>query len=180
MRSRRLPNLTLPTLLGGPQRRPVSLFKSLSSSTANLSRLNYSHIILIPKKVEHPMIKDYRSIYLEHCIIKFISKVLSNRLGKVIDSLITPSHITFIKGREIFKSYVRASEIINYFYNSKTLGILVKIDFEKAFDSILWDFLFTLRKKRLRIDLHLMVVQFNEDFHLCNVHQRVTREMVLH
>lgn len=58
----------------------LNLFKSLKSDISDLSRLNYSYIILIPKKSNQPTIKDYRPIYLEHRIIKIISNILSTRL----------------------------------------------------------------------------------------------------
>lgn len=106
------------------------------------------HIVLVSKKIEHQTIRDYRPINLENEIIKIISKVLSITLGKETDSHVRSSQIAFIRGWMIFKCYAATSEIINYFIKTKTLGILLKIDFEKAFDSVLWEFLFSLMKIR--------------------------------
>lgn len=111
----------------------VNIFKSLSSST-DLSRLNYTHMILVPKKAENPVVSDYRPISLKNGIIKIIFIVLSIRL--VMDLLVRSSQTAFIKGRSIFKSYATASDIINYFIKAKIPRILLKINFEKVFDLV--------------------------------------------
>lgn len=84
--------------------------------------------------------KDYRPICLEHGIIKIISRALSIRLSMVTESLISSSHSAFIKGHLIFESFVSISEIINMISKSKIPSILLKIDFEKAFDNVSWNF----------------------------------------
>lgn len=48
----------------------------------------------------------------------------------------------------IFESFATASEIINYFNTFKIPGLLLKLDFEKAFDSVSLNFLFSLLERR--------------------------------
>lgn len=64
-------------------------------------------------------VRDYRPISLEHGIIKIISKALSVRLSKVMESLISPFQSAFIKGCLIFESFTAASKIINTVSKSK-------------------------------------------------------------
>lgn len=94
--------------------------------SVDLTRLNYSYIALVPKKTDFPLVKDYRPISVKHGILKIISEVLSLRLSKVMNSLVCL----------IFESFASIAETINYILKSKTLGILLKIDFEKGFDSV--------------------------------------------
>lgn len=121
---------------------------ALQNYAVDLHRLNYTFITLVAKKTGSVSIKDFRPISLEHAFIKIFSKLLSNRLCKVIGSLVSSTHNAFIKGHLIFESYVSASEIISYCKRAKHKGILCKIDFEKAFDCISWDFLLELLHMR--------------------------------
>lgn len=54
--------------------------------------LNASFITIVPKKKLGRNIKDYRPISLVGSIYKIISKVLSNRLKKVLDETVSTSH----------------------------------------------------------------------------------------
>ena len=61
--------------------------------------LNASFLALIPKKVDAVEVKDFRPISLVGGIYKIISKVLANRLRKVVNGLISDSQNTFVKGK---------------------------------------------------------------------------------
>nr|GFA12651.1 RNA-directed DNA polymerase, eukaryota, reverse transcriptase zinc-binding domain protein [Tanacetum cinerariifolium] len=72
---------------------------------------------------------------------KIIAKVLANRLAKVIDFVISQEQTTFIKNRQILDGPLMVSELIHWCKRKKTKLMVFKIDFEKAFDTISWDFL---------------------------------------
>jgi hypothetical protein len=66
-----------------------------------LQSINGSHIILIPKK-DHPTnVVDFRPAFLLNGSIKLITKVLANRLEKVILPLIHANQYGFLKSRSI-------------------------------------------------------------------------------
>lgn len=69
-------------------------------------------------------------------------KVLANRLKPVLASLIDESQSAFVKGRQISDSVLMANEMVHGLQIGKFQGLIFKIDFEKAFDSINWSFLF--------------------------------------
>ena len=68
-----------------------------------------------------------------------MSAALVNRTKKVLDKLISDSQTGFIKGRYIGESVY---DIINYCDTSNKTGLLMLIDFEKAFYSISWKFIY--------------------------------------
>lgn len=64
---------------------------------------NSSFIALIPKKKNSAKVLDFRPISLVRCIYKVISKVLANRLKKIICSMLSETHSAFISGRQILE-----------------------------------------------------------------------------
>ncbi|GJU28730.1 putative RNA-directed DNA polymerase [Tanacetum coccineum] len=87
---------------------------------------------------------DYRPISLIGCVYKVLSKILSNRLAKVISSVISPNQSAFIAGRQILDGCLIANEVIRMAYMENLQLLLFKVDFEKAFDSVNWSFLFDI------------------------------------
>ncbi|XP_071718424.1 uncharacterized protein [Rutidosis leptorrhynchoides] len=105
---------------------------------------NSSFFTLIPK-IDNPLfVKDYRPISLIGIQYKILSKLLANRLSVVIGSIISKEQSAFIKGRQILDGPLMINEIIDWCNKKKKKAMLFKVDFEKAFDSISWDFLVTM------------------------------------
>ncbi|KAK3206924.1 hypothetical protein Dsin_020970 [Dipteronia sinensis] len=103
--------------------------------------LNRSFIALIPK-IDNPMtMKDFRPISLIGSMYKVIAKVLANRIKKVMDSVIWEFQMAFVANRQIIDSFVVAEEIISRWKGDKEGGLLIKLDFEKAYDSVDFGFL---------------------------------------
>ncbi|GJV44440.1 putative RNA-directed DNA polymerase [Tanacetum coccineum] len=75
------------------------------------------------------------------CVYKVISKILANRLAKVIATVIGPNQSNLIEGRQILDGCLIANEIIIMASIEKLKLLLFKVYFEKAFDSVNWNFL---------------------------------------
>ena len=105
-------------------------------------------ITLIEKKgKDKRLIKNWRPISLINVDTKIISKVLANRLEKVLPNLIHSNQNAFVKGRSIFDAVRSIDDIVDYSKGNGWAGILVAIDFEKAFDTVNFNFLIrTLHK----------------------------------
>ena len=59
----------------------------------------------------------------------------------MVDILITNNQFAFIKGRFILESVVAAHEIVHDIYRNKEKGIILKLDYEKAYDRVSWPFI---------------------------------------
>lgn len=119
--------------------------------------LKDTNISLIPKK-QNPERIDIRPISLWNVIYKVISKVLANRLKKVIDSIISDSQSAFIPGRLITDNIMIAFEAMHYM-RRKTRGkecwMALKLDMSKSFDRVEWNFLEAMLLK-LGFDLRVV------------------------
>lgn len=85
-------------------------------------------------------LKDYRPISLIGCEYKILSKVLIERLKKVIHKLVDKQQTTFIKGRRIIDAALIAYECVDSRLTDNLPGILCKLDIEKDFDHLNWNF----------------------------------------
>ncbi|XP_074292994.1 uncharacterized protein LOC141619872 [Silene latifolia] len=65
---------------------------------------NSTVLSLIPKKAVPSSIMDYRPISCSTVFYKVISKILANRLQKVLPSLVGEERAAFVKGRSIFEN----------------------------------------------------------------------------
>nr|GFA27549.1 cysteine-rich receptor-like protein kinase [Tanacetum cinerariifolium] len=102
---------------------------------------NSSFIALIPKKKDAKFVKDVRPISLIGCFYKIIAKILANLLNMVISNLISNVQSAFVPNRQILDGLFILNEIISWCKSHKSKVMIFKVDFEKAFDSVRWDYL---------------------------------------
>lgn len=117
------------------------MFEQLFRCELNLSRLNYGLISLILKMKEANNIKQHRPICLLGVDYKLFTKVKDLRLTKVAESVISRNQTAFIPGRNILDGIVIIHETLHELRVKKQKGIVMKLDFEKAYDKVQWSFL---------------------------------------
>ena len=119
----------------------MAMFADFHKRDLDIKRLNYGVIILVPKVKDANDIKQYRPICLLNVDFKIFTKALNNRFTPIAKELIGSNQTGFIKGRHILEGVVILHEVIHELKTSKRKGLILKIDFEKAYDKVRWDFL---------------------------------------
>lgn len=102
---------------------------------------NSSFIVFVPKKDNPQRVEEYRPISLIGCVYKILAKVLCNRLRLVLDPLISNNQSTFIQVRHILDSILVANEVAAELKDKRTRAFMFKVDFEKDYDSVRWDYI---------------------------------------
>ena len=120
------------------------MFKDFFESRKFVRSLNSTFIVLVPKKVGAKELKDFTPISLVNSLYKLISKVLANRIKKVMSQLVNKVQNVFVEGRQILDASLIANETIDSMTKKKEKGMLCKLDIEKAYDQISWKFLFAV------------------------------------
>ena len=74
---------------------------------------------------------------------KIITKLLVSKLEKILHKLISPTQATFIPGRWIVENQIVVQEMLHSFKTRKVKSGLatIKIDLQKAYDRVNWNFL---------------------------------------
>ena len=104
-------------------------------------------IKLIPKKdAELYFVKNWRPITLLTTDYKIAAKAIANRIKSVLPRLINNDQTGFMKGRFIGENIRLIDSIIRYAAENNIPGLLLFIDFEKAFDSLEWSFIYESRR----------------------------------
>jgi len=76
-----------------------------------------------------------------HGIYKIITKILASRLKTVMQNIISINQSAFIVDHNIIYDFMIANELVSDLKKQKATGLIFKIDFHKAFDSVSWDYL---------------------------------------
>jgi hypothetical protein len=114
----------------------------------NFRKLNSSILILLPKK-ENPLdIKEFRPISLIHSFSKILTKALATRLAPLLPKLVSQAQNAFVQSRSIHENYKLVANTSKFLHKKKMSSVLMKIDISKAFDTLSWDFLIQMLRRR--------------------------------
>lgn len=103
--------------------------------------INSSFLALIPKLSNPRTVQDFLPISLINCTLKILLKLLATRLKPMLNILVSEVQFAFVQGRHITDCIFIVNEMTHSMQQNLTQGAIFKVDFEKAFDSIRWDFL---------------------------------------
>ncbi len=104
-------------------------------------------LALLYKKGDNLLLKNYRPISLTNYDYKILCFVLANRLQKVLKNIINEDQTGYIKNRYIGTNARLLCDYFEHCDNFEVPGILLMLDFEKAFDSIEWNFMYKILEK---------------------------------
>jgi len=107
-----------------------------------LPNFNTNILLLIPKTNNADLVDQYRPIVIANFKFKIISKILVDRLAKIMPAITSVQQRGFIKGMSIKDCICLTSEAINVLHKKSFGGNLsLKVDIAKAFDTLDWKFL---------------------------------------
>ena len=78
---------------------------------------------------------------------KIMSKIIATRIKKTLSFLIHDNQLGYVEDRFIGEAVRSLLDIMDYTKDKNIPGLLIFIDFEKAFDSLNWNFLFYCLKR---------------------------------
>ena len=96
---------------------------------------------------------------------EILAKVLSNRIQNILKYIISEDQTGYLKGWFIGCNIRMIEDIIIFTEENNVPGIILTIDFEKAFDSINWRF----------IDCSLEAFNFGQNFRKYIHHQKLRK-----
>ena len=95
---------------------------------------------------DRTLIENWRPISLINVDAKIISKVIAVRVKNVLPNIIHHNQTGYVKDRYIGETVRLIFDIMEYTQNENIPGILIFIDFKKAFDTVEWHYLFDCLK----------------------------------
>ncbi|XP_058727219.1 uncharacterized protein LOC131598656 [Vicia villosa] len=100
---------------------------------------NCSLVSLIPKSPSAKSIREFRPISVCSTFYKIISRILTNRLSKVIGSIVSTNQAAFIPGQQIQNHILLAFELLKgYEWKQGPPKCMFQVDLQKAYDMIDW------------------------------------------
>ncbi|XP_058078582.1 uncharacterized protein LOC131226864 [Magnolia sinica] len=99
-------------------------------------------ICLVPKKLGVKSFSDYRPISPCNVVYKIFATIILDRLSTILPKVISLEQGAFVRGRSIDENVALAQELFRD-VDRKVRGgnIVLKLDMEKAYDRVEWNFL---------------------------------------
>ena len=141
----------------GPDGLPVEFYKLFCDDILDLLSASFENsfengllsvsqrqgvLCLIPKKGKDlTKIESWRPLSILNTDYKILTKILGTRLKLALPELVNPDQIGYMSKRYYGENIRLINDIIDYCQIEKISSAILLIDFEKAFDTICWDFL---------------------------------------
>ncbi|CAL1387360.1 unnamed protein product [Linum trigynum] len=105
--------------------------------------ISESTVLLIPKVEKSEYVTQLRPISLDNVSLKAITKAMTSRFKAIMMKLVSPRQSSFILGRQTAYNIFVVQEVMHSLRKKrgKRGGMVIKIDLEKAYDRLRWDFL---------------------------------------
>jgi hypothetical protein len=106
-----------------------------------------SQIVLLYKKDDPTLIKNYRSITLLNVNYKIVTKALAKRFSKVLANVVGPFQHAFIPGRRATDCAMALNLVFEKIKKCNSAGIILSLDMKKAYDRVHHRWLFKVLDK---------------------------------
>nr|KAJ0221381.1 hypothetical protein LSAT_V11C200050580 [Lactuca sativa] len=113
-----------------------------------LKEVNATVIALVPKVPTPGKVGDYRPISCCNVLYKCISKVIINRIREHLGCLVSDNQSAFIPGRSILDNILLSQELVKGYHIDRGFArCAMKVDIQKAYDTVNWNFLQSILKE---------------------------------
>ena len=111
--------------------------------------LNHTFITLVLKKKNPVFASEFRPISLCNVLYKIFSKVLANRIKKILPNIITENQSAFTKSCLISDNILIAFEYLHSMqkHTRKEGFMAIKLDMSKVYDRVEWSYLQSVMEK---------------------------------
>ena len=121
----------------------LALIRDFTQYSCWKENIHEGIISLIPKTGRKGGgVEDLRPITLLNVPYKIFTKTLARRLKKVLGRIVHKNQTGFIPRRNIFDNFLNVQEGLNLAISSPVPTMGIKLDLEKAYDNVNWQFIF--------------------------------------
>lgn len=120
----------------------LSVFIESSNAGEMATSFKRSVITLLYKKGDREDLKNWRPISLLNTDYKLLAKILTGRMGRVIDTVIHQDQVCAVPGRRIMDSLILVRDSICYARERELPFSILNLDLEKAYDRIAHKYMF--------------------------------------
>lgn len=125
----------------------MRMFRDFYEAEKFVRNLNTTFFVDESEKRWSEDFKDFKPISLIGSLYKLLVKVLTNRLKRVLPSLINKPQNAFVETQQILDLFVLSNEVIDALLKKRERGVMCKLDIEKVFDHLNLNFLFGVLQK---------------------------------
>ena len=114
----------------------MGFFREFYEHSQFVKSLNATFLVLVPKRRMVEDLQDLRPISQVGGLYKILTKVLANRIKRVMGLTISQSQNAFVERRQILDTMLIANEAVDSILRRKENRLLCKLDIKKAYDHI--------------------------------------------
>lgn len=139
------------------------------------SQIKQAVISLLDKGKDRTLHNNWRPISLLNVDYKIASKTIAHRFTTYLPKLIHPNQVGYVKKGNILENIRTIIDMMEYLDKWDQPGIIVNIDFEKAFDSLEWAIIkATLQKLKFGTTFIKWIETFYNNITSCIINNGVT------